>query len=104
MKKFLAWLLACVMLLSLAACAKTQTPAEEPADAPAQQEPAEETPAQDEAAAEEVTGWTGDISHIVVTYLTTGVTPPALEEVQDAVNAITTKEIGTAFCAGCRRR
>jgi predicted small lipoprotein YifL len=38
MKKFLAWLLACVMLLSLAACAKTQTPAEEPADAPAQQE------------------------------------------------------------------
>lgn len=48
MKKFLAWLLACVMLLSLAACAKTQTPAEEPADAPAQQEPAEETPAQDE--------------------------------------------------------
>lgn len=94
MKKFLAWLLACVMLLSLAACAKTQTPAEEPADAPAQQEPAEETPAQDEAAAEEVTGWTGDISHIVVTYLTTGVTPPALEEVQDAVNAITTKEIG----------
>lgn len=94
MKKFLAWLLACVMLLSLAACAKTQTPAEEPADAPAQQEPATETPAQDEAAAEEATGWTGDISHIVVTYLTTGVTPPALEEVQDAVNAITTKEIG----------
>ena len=35
MKKFLAWLLACVMLLSLAACAKTQTPAEEPdADEP----------------------------------------------------------------------
>ena len=66
MKKFLAWLLACVMLLSLAACTKTQTPAEEPADAPAQQEPATETPAQDEAAAEEATGWTGDISHIVV--------------------------------------
>ena len=38
--------------------------------------------------------WSGDVSHIIVTYLTLGSTPADLQKVQDALNARTTKEIG----------
>lgn len=96
MKRILALLLVCVMLLGLAACAKTETVPEKAPEASTQPEQPADDPAQDESPASEPAeeGWTGEVSHIVVTYLTTGVTPPALGEVQDAVNAITVKDIG----------
>lgn len=48
-----------------------------------------------EASKDEAGGdWTGDVSHIVVTYLTTGQTPADLLMVQDALNERTVKEIG----------
>ena len=47
MKKIIALLLALVMVLALAACAKQETPAEQPAqDTPATETPAEEKPAE----------------------------------------------------------
>lgn len=38
--------------------------------------------------------WTGEVDHIIMTYLTLGVTPTDLQMVQDAVNERTVKEIG----------
>ena len=47
MKKIIALLLALVMVLALAACAKQEVPAEQPAqDTPATETPAEEKPAE----------------------------------------------------------
>lgn len=38
--------------------------------------------------------WTGEVSHIIMTYLTLGTTPTDLQLVQDAVNEISIKKIG----------
>ena len=48
------------------------------------------------AAPEETTQgeWTGEVDHVIMTYLTLGNTPADLQVVQDAVNEITAKKIG----------
>ena len=46
------------------------------------------------AGAETAAEWTGEVDHVVMTYLTLGVTPPDLQMVQDALNERTVKEIG----------
>ena len=38
--------------------------------------------------------WSGDVDHIVMTYMTLGTTPTDLQMVQDALNERSTKEIG----------
>ena len=46
------------------------------------------------AGAETAAEWTGEVDHVIMTYLTLGVTPPDLQMVQDALNERTVKEIG----------
>ena len=44
--------------------------------------------------AEETNQWDGEVSHVVMTYITAGVEPTDLGMVEDALNEITTKKIG----------
>ena len=45
--------------------------------------------------------WSGDVDHIVMTYMTLGTTPTDLQMVQDALNERSTKEIGVEVETQC---
>lgn len=86
MRKKLAVLLAGLMVFStLAGCGQKDT---------------QGTPANSEAISGTETvggtenGWDGEVSHVIMTYLTLGTTPTDLEKVQTAINEKTVKEIG----------
>lgn len=90
-KTIVALFLAVIMLLSLAACGQNETASS------SETQTAEQPSASagmDAAESVEESGWTGEVSHIIVTYDTLGVTPTDLDKVQAAVNARTVPEIG----------
>lgn len=110
-KKLLSTLLAATLALgtmSLAACGGDQTQTDqtqsdtqaisesEAASSPAQSSSSDDSEQSSEAASSEenAAAWTGETSHIIVTYLTLGSTPKDLKMVQDALNARTVPEIG----------
>lgn len=86
-KRILSLILAMLMLVSLVACGNNQ-------DEPGNDAPAANDAPQNNDAASGDEGWTGEVDHIIVTYMTLGVTPADLEAVQAAVNERTVKEIG----------
>lgn len=90
-KRVLSFLLASLMLLSLAACGNNDNGDTQQPD-PAPGNNVQGGDVQGEAPSD--TGWTGETAHIIVTYNTLGTTPPDLQKVQDAVNARTVPEIG----------
>ena len=88
-KRILSLILAVLMLVSLVACGGKQDAVQDgPGDSAVNDAPQ----SGDNASGDE--GWTGEVDHIIVTYLTLGVTPVDLEAVQAAVNERTVKEIG----------
>ena len=88
-KRILSLILAVLMLVSLVACGGKQDAVQDgPGDSAVNDAPQ----SGDNASGDE--GWTGEVDHIIVTYLTLGVTPADLEAVQAAVNERTVKEIG----------
>lgn len=110
-KKWIASLLILAMTITMmAGCGKgsstdTKAPQEtKPAVSQSQTQGNDESPKASETGtgdtAEDIGGsadtgaWTGDVSHIIVTYLTLGNTPADLQKVQDALNERTVKEIG----------
>ncbi len=91
MKKIIALLT--VMLLSVSLLAGCKSTSKDAGNT------TEGTPSVTEAAnTDEQTAendeWTGEVSHIIMTYLTLGTTPADLQLVQDAVNEISVKKIG----------
>lgn len=95
-KRILSLLLAAVMLLALAACSQDKAPVQDDEQTPPAQNNEQTPPVQtsDTTPEAETQGWTGDTSHIIVTYNTLGTTPADLEKIQTAVNERTIPEIG----------
>ena len=95
-RKLIALVLTAAMAVSLSACAgsgttsATQKPAEEQAEEAAG--PEASTQEQETAGTQEE--WTGDISHISMTYLTFGQTPADMDKVVAKINELTIPKIG----------
>lgn len=87
-KRIISMFLALLMVFSLAACGSPES-----AEPSGEQTKGTEADTDTQKNPEEA-GWTGEVSHIIVTYNTLGTTPPDLQKVQDAVNARTVQKIG----------
>ena len=87
-KRILGLLLVVSMLFALTACSHDTPPAQDDAEQTPPVQTGDTTPEEDPQ------GWTGDTSHIIVTYNTLGTTPADLEKIQTAVNERTIPEIG----------
>ena len=88
-RRLTAVLLSAVMALTLAACGgNTQSPAQ-PSEEQSQEQEAEA------AVEEEISDtWTGEVSHISMTYLNFGQTPADMEKVVAKINELTIPKIG----------
>lgn len=104
-KKLALWTAMALLVGSLAGCGSapaegdsaqdsTESSAQEVADNGGQKENADDGGQEAAGESEEASEWSGEVSHIIVTYLTLGQTPADLQMVQDALNERTVKEIG----------
>ncbi len=91
MKKVIALLMIMVLSLSLLAGCKSAT---KNTGTPAESSPAVTDAAKTDEEKTEDGEWTGEVSHIVMTYLTLGTTPADLQLIQDTINEISVKKIG----------
>ena len=101
-RRLTALALSAAMALSLAACGSSGNSTS--AGAPAQETAVQEAPAEESAGAQESEDadpaaredekWTGEISHISMTYLTFGQTPADMDKVVAKINELTIPKIG----------
>ncbi len=91
-KRFLAFVLALTLALALAACGSSgSSSASQGGASNGSTSASQSTGGDDSGSASE---WTGEVSKIVMTYLTLGQTPTEVADVEAAINAITGPKIG----------
>lgn len=92
-KKAGAVILCAAMAVSmLAGCGEEASEEKETSNVNENTENPENSTSEGEDTPEE--GWTGEVSHIIVTYLTLGQTPEDLQMVQDAINERSVEDVG----------